>query len=264
MLPALDIHYGVAELERDAEVVQTLYYITLKAAGIRHQLSYDLYLRALQGHAARHYEADIARAEDDDLFAGHIALDVHQALSSTRREDACGTKAGDVERSAGAFAAAHSQDDGACLNREHTVLAVHRGDDPLRRDIHHHGVQLVFYAEIINLLDEAVGVLGAGQLLLEGVQAEAVVDALVEYAAQLAVALQDQHALASVLSRGNRGGKSRGASADYDYIILLHALSSFVRPMTIYESGPDLRISSMLSPSSRTRISMTFGLQKPA
>jgi hypothetical protein len=46
-----------------------------------------------------------------------------------------------------------------------------------------------------HLLEVALGVLGAGQLLLEVVQAEAVVDALLQDAAGLALAVDDQHAL---------------------------------------------------------------------
>ena len=53
----------------------------------------------------------------------------------------------------------------------------------------HHGVQLHLHTGVLEHLDKASGVLRAGQLLAKAVQTEAVVDALVQNAAQMAVAL---------------------------------------------------------------------------
>ena len=74
-------------------------------------------------------------------------------------------------------------------------VAVHGGDRLVAGQVQHHGVQLVGDTELLRLLNEAGRVLGAGQLLLEGVQAEAVVDALVQNAAQLVVPLEDEQVL---------------------------------------------------------------------
>ena len=60
VLLALDVHDRVAESERNAEVIETLHDVALEAAGIGHQLRDELHLRALQGHAARHDQTDIA------------------------------------------------------------------------------------------------------------------------------------------------------------------------------------------------------------
>ena len=66
-------------------------------------------------------------------------------------------------------------------------------------------------------LDKAARVLGARQLLLEIMQAEAVVDALVEDAAQLVVALQNQDAARARLARGLQAAASpAGPAADDD------------------------------------------------
>ena len=219
MLFALDIDHGMRQHERYAEVVETLDDVPFQTAGIRHELRDQLHLSALEGHAASHDEPDISRAEDDDLLARHIALDVHEPLRRACREDACRTVAGDVKRSAGLLTAAHSEDDSLRLYPEHAVLAVHRGDGAVGGDVHDHGVELVLYAPFKSLTDEAVGVLGACQLLLEGVQTEAVVNALVEYAAELLVALEDDHAARSAVVCGYSRRESRGTSADYHYII---------------------------------------------
>ena len=73
----------------------------------------------------------------------------------------------------------------------------------------HHGVQAVLDAEGFHLADEAFGVFRPGQLLLEDVQAEAVVDALLEDASQFPVPLEDQDAAGSALVRfdGRRPGR---------------------------------------------------------
>ena len=61
----------------------------------------------------------------------------------------------------------------------------------VRGDVKNHGVQTDVNAGLTYHVDEAPGILRAGQFFLEIVQTEAVVDALVENAAQLAVALDD-------------------------------------------------------------------------
>ena len=76
-----------------------------------------------------------------------------------------------------------------------------------------------------DLLDKAVSVLGAGQLLLEGVQTEAVVDALVEDAAELFVTLEDKHVLCAAVIRRDCRRQSCGAAADdHDIILLFHLI----------------------------------------
>ena len=224
-LLALDVHHGVAELQGDAVVVQALDDVALQAAGIGHDLRHDLDLCALEGQTAGHDEADVAAAQDDHLPAGHIALHVDQTLGRTGAVDARGTEARDVQRAAAALTAAHGQDDGPRLDLEQAVNLVHGGDDLVRADGEDHGQELIFDAALKHLVDEALGVLGAGQLLLEGVQAEAVVDALVQDAAQLVVALQDQDAPIPGVVCGNRCRKTGGAAAD-DNNIIFHGATS--------------------------------------
>ncbi len=62
-------------------------------------------------------------------------------------------------------------------------------------------------------------VLGAGELLLERVEAEAVVDALVEDAAEAVVALDHDDGVASGVAGGDGRGEAGGAAADDDDVI---------------------------------------------
>ena len=85
----------------------------------------------------------------------------------------------------------------------------------------HHCVGKYFYIGLFKLGDESARVFGAGQLLAEEVQAEAVMYALLKYAAQIVIALQNQH-LRARLVRLQRRRQTRRAAAYHDYIIVIH------------------------------------------
>ena len=74
------------------------------------------------------------------------------------------------------------------------------------------------------MLYKTVGVLRACQLLLEGVQTEAVVDTLVEDPAELFVTLKDQHVLCAVIISRDCRRQSRGTAADDDDINIFHLI----------------------------------------
>ena len=60
-------------------------------------------------------------------------------------------------------------------------------------------------------LGKSAGVLGAGEGFLEIVKSEAVVYALVKYAADIVVALKDKYFIRAVFSGGKSGRKARRA-----------------------------------------------------
>ena len=226
-LAALDVDDRVAEVERNSEIVEALDDVALQAAGIRHQLSNGEDLCALERHAAGHDEADVAAAKDDDAAANHAALDVDKALRRTRRIDARRTEAGDVQCAAWPFAAAHGEDDALRLNCKAAVGGIERGHGLVRRDAEHHGVQQERDVPLRSLINESLGIFRAGQLLLEGVESEAVVDALVEDAAELRVPLQNQDVPAARVVRGDRRSKARRTAADDEHVDLFHFVPSF-------------------------------------
>ena len=196
---ALNVHHGVAEFEGDAEVVQTLDDVALD-------------------------EPDVAGAEDDHLAPRQIALDIDEALGRAGGKDARRAVAGDVQRAPGAFPAAHGQHHRLGMELEQAVLPVHRRDGLVRRKVQHHRVEFVGDAQRLGLPDEPVGVFGAGEFLLKGVQAEPAVDALVENAPQLAVPFQHQQVLHPLPAGFHRRGQPRRAAADDDKIYLFHPL----------------------------------------
>ena len=124
-LLALDINNRVGQQERNVKIIKTLDYITLKAAGIRHQLAYGLHLRAFQSHAACHNKSDITGTQDNDFFARHIAFDIYKALCRTCCENTGRTKARYIKRASRPLAAPHAENDSAAIHGKHTFFAVY-------------------------------------------------------------------------------------------------------------------------------------------
>ena len=86
-------------------------------------------------------------------------------------------------------------------------------------ELEHHGVQLYFHIGILDLLNKPGGVLRSGELLVEVVEPKAIVDALVEDAAQLLVPLQNQYLPQPLVPGLPGGGQSGGAAANDDEFI---------------------------------------------
>ena len=87
-----------------------------------------------------------------------------------------------------------------------------------RHKLQGHGVQLHLYTCITQHTDKAPRILRACKLFLKAVQAEAVVDALVQNAAKLFVPLQHQNAAQPVLPRAARRRKPCRAAAYHNKV----------------------------------------------
>ena len=216
--------HGVVELQGNVVVHQTLDDVPVQAAGIGHDFRHQLYLRPFPGHAPGHNQPDVAGAQNDHLFAGQIAFDVVQPLGTAGGVNARGPGAGNAQGPPGTFPAAHGQHDGPRL---HLNVAPGRADaihDLFAGKIQHHGIGPDLDLRRLQLVDKPLGVFRAGKLLAEIMQAEAIVNALLQNAAQLLVPLQHQNLR---LRRGFPGGKRRrqsrrAAADDYDIITIFH------------------------------------------
>ena len=176
---SLDIHHRMAQLQGDAEIIQALDNVALQTAGVGHQLCHQQYFGALQRHAPGHDQADVPGAQDDHPAARHVAFHIDQALGGAGGEDAGRPETRDIQSASRALPAAHGKDDGAGLEGKDAVGGVDGGYGPIRRDVQYHGVELVGDLPLFYLRDKAGGVLRPGQFFLEGVEPEAVVDALI-------------------------------------------------------------------------------------
>ena len=172
----------------------------------------------LQRHPPGHDQADVAAAQNEHPFAYQIALHVDIALGGTGGVDAGRAGARDADGPAGALPAAHAEDDALCFEDLVALLLADTVDLFIRRDLQHHGAQLHPDAGRAQHFNVAPGVLRAGELLAETVQPEAVVDALVQDAAQLVVTLQNQNIAQAVLPCAVGCGKACRAAADDDQI----------------------------------------------
>ncbi len=184
--------------------------------GPRQDLKYALDGHPFEGQAAGHDQADVARAEDDRLTTDPEVLQVDQILGRAGGEDPGRPRPRDLEHLPRPLAAAHGQDDGPGLDK---LVPRPRVDakDPVRRKVEDHGPGLDLDRLPDDVLGEAFSILGPADRLLIKEETEAVVDALVEDAAEGPLAL-DEKDLSRARPPGaeGRGQPGRPAADDGD------------------------------------------------
>ena len=265
-----DVHNGMAQLQRNIIIIQTLYDISLQSSGIRHQLCNNLNLCAFKCHSSRHDQSDVAGTKDHDLPPRHIAFDIDQSLCRTCRENTCRTIARNIKCTSGTLTASHCQNNCLCLNLEKTFLPVHCGDNLLWADIHNHCIQLVFNIQFFRLINKTSCIFRSGQFFLKCMESESVVDTLIQDSAKFFVSFQDQNTVHSAFLRRNCSRKSCRSSSNDNNIISSHDAmppsynESLLVPVIILESPPDFVISNILTWRSLARISIVLGEQNPA
>ena len=209
-------------MQRNIVIVQALDDISRQSVGERANLQHRLHLAALQRHAPRHDQPDVAGAEDHDFPAGNIALHIDHALRCTRRVNACRPSARNPYRAARALAATHRQDDRLSaklhnapfrVDSQYGLILAHFQDHRIDEDFH--------LGQILDKIIAPLGIAGPGQFLLEMMKAEAVVDALLQDAAGLTVALQHENLFRAVLLRGQCRRKPSRTTADNDDVVKL-------------------------------------------
>ena len=153
---------SVAEIKRNAVIVKALSDISLKTVGIRHKLNNSLYLRTLKGHTARHNKTNVAGAEDEHLFAHHIAFHIDISLGGSGGENAGGAFAGNGDGAAGSFAAAHGKNNGARVNFHIAFFLIDGVNLFLGSDGKHHGICHNLYAGAVKTVNESLGIFRTG------------------------------------------------------------------------------------------------------
>ncbi len=259
-LLSLNVHHRTAQLQRNSEILQTLHDVALESPGIGHQLGNAQDPGPLQCHAPCHDQTDIPGAEDDHPPSRQIPLHIDQSLGRARGVDAGRTRPRYVQRAPRPFPAAHGKDDRAGPDRQLPVLAIHGRNDAVSGDVQHHGIQPVRNSQRFHLIGIAGRIFRSRQLLLEGMQAKAVVNALVQDSPQLPVPFQNQDIPHAGLPRRQRRRHPRRAASDD---CQLHRSHSLLLPTIHSDPAPAFVTRSMGIPSSLARSSMTLGPQKP-
>ena len=143
-----------------------------------------------QGQAPGHDKADVPRTEDDGPPAGQKALDVDQALGRPGGIDTRRPGTGDVDGAPGAFPAAHSQDYGrawiSCTPSAFTARTIPGSASMTIVSV------MTAMPSPLHGIDEALGIFHPGQFFAKKMQAEAVVNTLLENAPQEFVPLNDE------------------------------------------------------------------------
>ena len=173
-------------------------------------LEYAEHLDPLEGEAAGHDQADVAGAEDDHPPPRQQPHHVDELLRQPRGEHARGPLAGNPDGPASILARAHGQHHRAGINGADALATRHQLQPPDGTDVVDVGVGQHVDAVVDHLLEVTLGVFRPGQFLTEMVQTEAVVDALPEDAAGLALAVDQQDLLGAALARAEGGGHAAG------------------------------------------------------
>ena len=169
-------------------VIQTLYLIAAQSAQMRHHFVDAFHFHMLQRHPSRHDHTDIAGAQNNRFLSRFKSLYIDILLHRSGCQHACRAGAQDSHLRSRPLPTAHGQDNGLCLPAEHTVFLADRVNLFFRRDL-----RFLYHVDI------ALRIFAAGKLPAEPDQAKPVMDALIQYAAQLPVSLYENDLIKSFL-----------------------------------------------------------------
>jgi len=149
------------------------------------QLQDGMYGAPLQYEPSSHDHADVPGAQDHKLLAGHVAVHIDQLLGQTRGEYPGRPAAGDADGEAGLFSTTHGQYHRLRYDLELTPLRVDGHNAPVLVQVGHHGVQTQLHIKTVQVVDEPLGIFRPGQVLIEIVQSETIVDTLMQQPARV-------------------------------------------------------------------------------
>ena len=225
----------MGQVQGDVEVPETLLDVSRQSGRSGFHLIDPQDFRAFEGQPAGHDEADVAGAQNDTSLRGHLAAEVDEVLGRAGREDAGGTGAVDGDLLRGPFPAAGGEHHGLCRNGVDAFPVDDDGLEAVRGLLHvrDEGLEQRRDAAFLELVDEPLGVLRAGEFFLEPHEAEAVVDTLFQDAAEALLPFDEEHVRAGVVGGDGRCQSGRTSSDDEDVTVpvVSHAahLLSWVR-----------------------------------
>ena len=129
-------------------------------------------------------------------------------------DDARGAIAGNPDGARVPFVAARGHDDGFGLDFHRPIFRGNIGDDFVFGDVEDVRPELIFDAALLHLLDEAGEEFRPGQLFFEFVEAETIMDALIEDAPEELGTLQNEDVADPLIISGDGRGHAGGSTAD--------------------------------------------------
>ena len=139
------------------------------------------------------------------------------------------------------FPAAHGEHHGIRPVFPVSLRRADRPHHPVARDVENHGIGLDFHPGLFRHSDEPGGIFRPGELLLEIVEAEAIVDTLVEDPARFGVPFEHHDTGTARLLRGHGRGEPGRPAAHYQqrYMLFIHCLiHPFPYFRCLFTSGP--------------------------
>ena len=211
--------------ERNFIVSQTLHDVARQAAGIRHDFADCPDLRALQTHPSCHDQSDIAGAQNHNRLAGQIPLQIDEFLRCSGCDHARGPGSRRGERAARLFSAAHHQHNCPRFYLKISILLIDRRNAAIRTQIDDHGITQAGDMLLPHHIFITFRVFRSGQLLMEPMQTETVMNTLFQDAAQTRLAFYDDNLPGTRPPRGKRCRHPCRATADNHYLRVSHCFA---------------------------------------
>ena len=111
----VDSRYRMAQVQRNAVIIQALLHIAGQTAGIWLDLKHGLDMGAFQRKPAGHNHADVPGSQDDHFLCGHYIAEVNISLGNPGRKHTGRPLTRNSQSASGPFPASHGKDDGPGL-----------------------------------------------------------------------------------------------------------------------------------------------------
>ena len=108
----VDSRYRMAQVQRNAVIIQALLHIAGQTAGIWLDLKHGLDMSAFQRKPAGHNHADVPGSQDDHFLCGHYIAEVNISLGNPCRKHTGRALTGDSQSASGTLPASHGKDHG--------------------------------------------------------------------------------------------------------------------------------------------------------
>ena len=182
----------------------------------------SFHFASFETHTASHNQTNITAAENNYLFAWQETFHVNHTLSSAGSKDTCRTFTRNANSTAGTFPAAHSQNNCFTLNLQKTFFRADSNNSFILKNFQNHGINQSFYFRLIfDQLYTAIRIARSGQFFFEVMEAEAIMNTLLQNTAQFTVTFDDQNFFGTIFPGAIRGRKTSRPAADNNYIINL-------------------------------------------
>jgi len=172
---------------------------------------------AFKSKPTRHNQTYVSRTQNNHVSANHHVLQVNEVLGDARSEHASGSSSRNANLSTGSFTTPHSKNHGFGVEANQP-FGTSNEYFFVRRNLKHHTTKHACDAQPVYFIDVPLSVLWTRQLFLEEFNAETVMYALRQDAAEPLVPFYDHQVLNAVLLCADGGGEPCWTSTNHNQI----------------------------------------------